>query len=231
VVWRWDSDTFGTTAANQDPDADSNLFVYNLRFPGQYFDAETGLHYNYMRDYDPAVGQYIESDAIGLLGGTNTYVYAEGSPTLHGDPFGLDAVAELNRRGWGLPPRSPIPFPSLQDTKKEMEDKDVPGTDQYFHCLGTCRAKKNGSTDEDIRSYTNAKEYLRDYPLGRAGLYGDGRRRSHREMMDDIARDQRANEQGLACPSNLSCFQQCSSLLDNLPARYRPFMQKYRTEW
>jgi RHS repeat-associated protein len=72
IVWRWDLDPFGTTVANEDPDGDSNLFVSNLRFPGQYFDAETGLQYNYYRDYDPATGRYVESDPIGLKGGTNT---------------------------------------------------------------------------------------------------------------------------------------------------------------
>ena len=46
-------------------DGDGNRFVYNLRFPGQYFDQETDLHYNYFRDYDPATGRYVQSDPTG----------------------------------------------------------------------------------------------------------------------------------------------------------------------
>ena len=45
-------------------------------FPGQYYDQETGLYYNYMRDYSSEIGRYIESDLIGLNGGLNTYLYA-----------------------------------------------------------------------------------------------------------------------------------------------------------
>ncbi len=93
ILWRWDSDPFGTDAVNEDPDADTNLFKYNLRFPGQYSDAETGLNYNYFRDYDPAVGRYVESDPIGLRGGINTYAYAYDAPTLYTDPRGESAFA------------------------------------------------------------------------------------------------------------------------------------------
>ena len=63
--------------------------AYNLRFPGQYYDQETGKHYNYFRDYDPAIGRYVESDPIGLRGGTNTYGYVGGSPFSKSDRNGL----------------------------------------------------------------------------------------------------------------------------------------------
>ena len=49
--------------------------AYNLRFPGQYYMAETGLNQNTYRDYDPMIGRYVESDLIGLHGGLNTYAY------------------------------------------------------------------------------------------------------------------------------------------------------------
>lgn len=89
TVWRWQSDAFGNGAANDNP---SGLFqfTFNQRLPGQQFDAETGLHYNHARYYDPAVGRYIASDPIGLAGGINTYAYVEGNPLGYVDPLGLD---------------------------------------------------------------------------------------------------------------------------------------------
>lgn len=89
VVWRWDSDAFGSTPPDEDPSASGTLFVFNPRFPGQYFDAETGLHYNYFRDYDPRTGRYIQSDPIGLTGGINTYAYVSSNPLDSFDPKGL----------------------------------------------------------------------------------------------------------------------------------------------
>jgi RHS repeat-associated protein len=89
IVWRWDSEPFGATAANEDPDGDTHLFAFNVKFPGQYVDSETGLHYNYRRDYDPQTGRYVQSDPIGLGGGINTYAYASGNTLSRVDPFGL----------------------------------------------------------------------------------------------------------------------------------------------
>jgi RHS repeat-associated protein len=88
LEWRWDADPFGTAAVNQNP-AGLGTFLYNLRFPGQYYMAETGLNYNWNRDYDPATGRYIESDPLGLSAGINTYSYAESSPISNSDPSGL----------------------------------------------------------------------------------------------------------------------------------------------
>jgi RHS repeat-associated protein len=89
LIWRWESDAFGSTLANQDPDADGKATIVNLRFPGQYYDAESGLHYNWNRYYDPASGRYVSSDPIGLRGGRNTYGYVKQNPLLNFDLKGL----------------------------------------------------------------------------------------------------------------------------------------------
>ena len=64
-------------------------FTLNLRLPGQYFDAETGYHYNGFRDYSPELGRYLQADPIGLNGGMNLYAYCGGDPVNKADPMGL----------------------------------------------------------------------------------------------------------------------------------------------
>jgi len=89
TVWRWDqAEPFGNNPANENP---SGLGVFDLplRLPGQRYDKETGLHYNYYRDYDPSLGRYGESDPIGLDGGLNTYAYGLGDSLTGADPLGL----------------------------------------------------------------------------------------------------------------------------------------------
>jgi RHS repeat-associated protein len=67
----------------------AGAFDFPLRFPGQYFDKETNVAYNYYRDYDPSTGRYVQSDPIGLIGGANTYTYVGGSPLMWWDVLGL----------------------------------------------------------------------------------------------------------------------------------------------
>jgi RHS repeat-associated protein len=86
--WRWLAEPFGTTAAENNP-ASLGAFTFNLRHPGQYADSETGLFYNWHRDYDASIGRYTQSDPIGLAGGINTYAYVEGNPVTYVDPEGL----------------------------------------------------------------------------------------------------------------------------------------------
>ncbi len=91
-IWTWESDAFGTSAPNEDVDGDSTNFEFNMRFPGQFFDVESGMHYNYFRDYEPGTGRYLESDPIGLDGGINTFGYALSNPLFYSDPFGLFCI-------------------------------------------------------------------------------------------------------------------------------------------
>jgi RHS repeat-associated protein len=86
VVWGWESKPFG-----DDKVRDLIGLEYNLRHPGQYFDQESELFYNWNRTYNPETGRYLESDPIGLNGGLNTYGYVGGNPNSFVDPNGLSA--------------------------------------------------------------------------------------------------------------------------------------------
>jgi RHS repeat-associated protein len=94
-VWEAEYDPFGKATVNQDPDGDGQIVTNNLRFPRQYYDAETGLHYNYHRDYDPSTGRYLQPDPIGLEGGLNLYAYVEGNPVSSVDPTGEFAIVPV----------------------------------------------------------------------------------------------------------------------------------------
>jgi RHS repeat-associated protein len=110
--WRASYEAFGKAHVSDDPDGslvtiDPGI-TFNLRFPGQYYDAESGLHDNFYRSYDPNTGRYISADPIGqlgilrkrdvaqqrfiapeILGDINTYRYGFGDPVDTMDPHGL----------------------------------------------------------------------------------------------------------------------------------------------
>ena len=81
-TWPWQTNPFGETAP-------TGSFALNLRFPGQYADAETALAYNYYRDYESGTGRYTEPDPVGLIGGALDYGYVANNPLADGDLFGL----------------------------------------------------------------------------------------------------------------------------------------------
>jgi RHS repeat-associated protein len=98
VIWRAEYDPFGKATVDEDPDNDGNGITLNVRFPGQYYDQETRLHYNYFRYYDPSTGRYISSDPMGVYGGLNTYEYVENNPLYWYDPLGLEPRGRNNTR-------------------------------------------------------------------------------------------------------------------------------------
>lgn len=148
AVWQWGYSAFGedkpTTARNRFANTDTTPnpgttgiaeVKFNLRYPGQYADEESGLSYNYFRSYDSRTGRYSQPDPIGLDGGWNQYSYAELNPLLYSDPTGLTSVAACANpanaaacaaAGIGIagaaaavappaPPVQPEPSPSLWD--------------------------------------------------------------------------------------------------------------------
>ncbi|MER5290948.1 putative T7SS-secreted protein [Streptomyces pharetrae] len=83
IAWRTRSTLWGTTAWA----ADSTTYT-PLRFPGQYYDPETGLHYNYFRHYDPETARYLSIDPLGLAPSPNPASYVA-NPHVWADPLGL----------------------------------------------------------------------------------------------------------------------------------------------
>jgi RHS repeat-associated protein len=88
AIWSWAY--LGNPFGEQQPT--SNGYVLNLRFPGQYYDAESGTNYNVNRNYESATGRYLQSDPMGLAGGISTYTYVGNSPLGYIDPLGLNVT-------------------------------------------------------------------------------------------------------------------------------------------
>jgi len=90
ISWQAQASTFGDTKIDMQIASTRLAAENNHRFPGQYYDAETGLHQNYFRDYEASLGRYVQRDPIGLRGGINVFGYVGAGPIGFVDPAGLD---------------------------------------------------------------------------------------------------------------------------------------------
>jgi RHS repeat-associated protein len=223
VMWRWDrADPFGVTQPAENPSG-AGFFEYNPRFPGQLYDRESNLHYNYHRDYDPQTGRYIQSDPIGLQGGVNTYAYVDSNPILLMDQYGLQSSLNFSP---DLTPSRPSSLEILTYYHGEMQRVNLKGpSDSVFHCVAACKSKKNGGDVPGIRGMLNMKENI-DYVQNLAGRYGR-KPLTHREMVDDMNADKAVNETGLSCPDNKTCEEQCKPYVQALPRKSQTMMDTY----
>ena len=130
--WRWFAEPFGTTAPEVNPDG-IGAFTLNLRFPGQYADAETGLSYNYFRSYDPGMGRYTTSDPIGLDGGVNTFAYVDSDPLSYIDSDG--------RAAWWLIPAGLLVYKVGSEAWKFYK---------FQECVKNCPTCDDGDTRQNI---------------------------------------------------------------------------------
>ena len=151
VVWQGDNDPFGKATETV------AVAEQNLRFPGQYLDRESGLHYNYFRVYDSSTGRYVESDLIGLNGGMLTYGYAYANPIVYADPYGLCpmcivAVVHWTRNWWNSTPAYEVAqkyWSKAEDTRFHKQ-KGATGNEKITSPRGFSEAVYcNGNLVED----------------------------------------------------------------------------------
>jgi len=200
AVWQWGYSAFGedkpTTAKNRFANLETtpnpgttNLseVKFNLRYPGQYADEESGLFYNYFRSYDSRTGRYSQPDPIGLGGGANRFTYVSNNPLGGVDSLGLFGPAEhrwITNEALGSDGDR---FPGLDDdvAKVDRLPESQSPENSYWHAMrdGTTRQTADEArrlfdnyVDKNIRSCTqkglaNALHAVQDmFPRGHMGF-------------------------------------------------------------
>ena len=151
VVWSSKYSSFGEASI------DVGTVTNNLRFPGQYYDQETGLHYNYHRYYNSATGRYLRVDPIGLTGGINPYVYVQNNSITNIDPLGLLFIDGMDCKEIG---RKEIPVISSGDQLETKMGTRVMCTEIVIEDTFTCVCI---GQIEEVISVTNERCYEVEY--------------------------------------------------------------------
>ncbi|MFE2288575.1 putative T7SS-secreted protein [Streptomyces sp. NPDC059443] len=152
VAWRTRATLWGTTSWNRDASA-----YTPLRFPGQYYDPETGLHHNYFRTYDPETARYLSGDPLGLAPAPNPVAYVS-NPHVWADPLGLSPCPKAGEEQKALPPAK------RGDTVPHLEGSTIvarfaqPG--EEFNMVISAGQKRPGGfgTFDDVPN----QQYVRD---------------------------------------------------------------------
>jgi RHS repeat-associated protein len=129
VIWRAKYEPFGKATVDEDPDGNAATIALNVRFPGQYEDAETGWHFNMARYYDPATGRYLTADAlrqIALLAPTLNVPPVWGPPSTS-----TELLAIVLRRGTSQPSLLPGEEGRLSRSANQIPFSTSSGIDLY----------------------------------------------------------------------------------------------------
>ncbi len=164
-AWVWDViyAPFGGVSAIWD-----STTKLDMRFPGQWFQLESGLAYNWHRHYDATLGRYVQPDPIGYGGGRSLYGYVSGNPLVYVDPYGLWTLGDFydGFSYWG------DAFGGATDFGRNyynMRQAWTSGADKYFHCRANCEATQRGPGGQDAAcTISDAREWwdqnIKGYP-------------------------------------------------------------------
>ena len=190
VVWSASYRPFGEASIQV------GYVTQNLRFPGQYCDEESGLHYNYFRTYDPSIGRYLTADPLGVTpfgsdtsGGLNhLYAYANNNPVRFTDPLGLIPCTCRATGGGSRPPGGGVKTCTYRCTctddcgrKKTFEYKYPAGSGSSARCINQQdpHYTQPGNRSPDFHPF----DFDTDSPLDRLNPF-----RPSNDFMDGVER-------------------------------------------